>query len=97
MKSLKDHLEAKLSDDRFRTLFREEKQLARLSMQILEIRERLGLSPQEVADRAQVTRRELSKLERGADCNVSTFLKVCNALGVIVELETPEFAEEHAV
>lgn len=97
MKSLKDHLETKLSDGRFRTLFREEKQLARLSMQILEIRERLGLSPQEVADRAQVTRQELSKLERGADCNVSTFLKVCNALGVIVELETPEFAEEHAV
>ena len=97
MKSLKGHLEARFRHDRFRTLFREEKQLARLSMQILEIRKRLGLSRQEVADRAQVTRHQLSNLERGADCNVSTFLKVCNALGVIVELETPEFVEEHPV
>ena len=94
MKTLKEHLEGKLRQDRFRRLFAEEKQLAQLSIQILQVRQHLGLSQQEVAKKAKVTQQQLSKLEHGANCNVSTFLKVCNALGVSVELETPEFAEE---
>ena len=97
MKTLKGHLEGKLRDERFRRLFAEEKQLAQLSMQILQVRQDLGLSQQEVAKKAKVTQQQLSKLEHGAHCNVSTFLKVCNALGVIVELETPEFAEGSVV
>ena len=93
MKTLKGHLEGKLRQDRFRRLFAEEKQLAQLSLQILQVRQHLGLSQQEVAEKAKITQQQLSKLEHGANCNVSTFLKVCNALGVIIELETPEFAE----
>ena len=97
MKTLKGHLEDKLQHDRFRKLFSEEKQLARLSMQILEVRQRLDLSQREVAEKAKATQQQLSKLEHGASCNVSTFLKVCNALGVLVALETPEFVEEPVV
>lgn len=93
MKTLKGHLEGKLRHDRFRRLFAEEKQLAQFSLQILQVRQHLGLSQQEVAEKAKITQQQLSKLEHGANCNVSTFLKVCNALGVIIELETPEFAE----
>ena len=55
MKTLKGHLEDKLQHDRFRKLFSEEKQLAQLSMQILEVRQRLGLSQREVAEKAKVT------------------------------------------
>ena len=97
MKTLKGHLEGKLQDDRFRRLFAEEKQLAQLSLQILQVRQHLGLSQQEVAKKAKITQQQLSKLEHGANCNVSTFLKVCNALGVIVELETPEFVEDPVI
>ena len=98
MKTLKGHLEGKLQDDRFRRLFAEEKQLAQLSLQILQpLRQHLGLSQQEVAKKAKITQQQLSKLEHGANCNVSTFLKVCNALGVIVELETPEFVEDPVI
>ena len=93
MKTLKGHLEGKLRHDRFRRLFAEEKQLAQLSLQILQVRQHLGLSQQEVAKKANITQQQLSKLEHGANCNVATFLKVCNALGVSVELETPAFAE----
>ena len=93
MKTFKGHLEGKLRHERFRRLFAEEKQLAQLSLQILQVRQHLGLSQQEVAKRAKVTQQQLSKLEHGANCNVSTFLKVCNALGVSVELEAPAFAE----
>ena len=97
MKTFKGHLEGKLRDDRFRRLFAEEKQLAQLSLQILQVRQHLGLSQQEVAKKAKVTQQQLSKLEHGANCNVSTFLKVCNALGVSVELETSAFAEDPVV
>ena len=97
METLKAHLEGKLQNDRFRKLFSEEKQLAQLSMQILEVRQRLGLSQREVAEKAKVTQQQLSKLEHGANCNVSTLLKVCNALGVLVALETPELVEEPVV
>ena len=97
LKTLKGHLEGKLRDDRFRRLFAEEKQLAQLSLQILQVRQHLGLSQQEVAKKANITQQQLSKLEHGANCNVATFLKVCNALGVSVELETPEFAEDPVV
>ena len=54
MKTLKGHLEDKLQHDRFRKLFSEEKQLAQLSMQILEVRQRLGLSQREVAEKAKL-------------------------------------------
>ena len=97
MKTLKGHLEDKLQHDRFRKLFSEEKQLAQLSRQILEVRQRLGLSQREVSEKAKVTQQQLSKLEHGANCNVSTFLKVCNGLGVLVALETPELVEEPVV
>ena len=97
MRELRGHLEGKLRHDRFRRLFAEEKQLAQLSLQILQVRQHLGLSQEEVAKKANITQQQLSKLEHGANCNVSTLLKVCNALGVIVELETPEFVENPVV
>ena len=97
MKTLKGHLAGKLRDDRFRRLFAEEQQLAQLSLQILQVRQNLGLSQEEVAKKAKITQQQLSKLEHGANCNVATFLKVCNALGVIVELETPAFAADPVV
>ena len=90
MRTFRGHLEGKLRDERFRDLFSQEYQLARLSVGILEARERLGLSQQEVAARAKITQQQLSRVENGANCNVSTFLKVCDALGVTVELGTPE-------
>ena len=94
MRTLRRHLADKLRNEGFRKTYSEEKQLAQLSMRILEVRQRSGLSQQEVANKAKVTQQQLSKLENGANCNVSTFLKVCNALGVSVELEMPELVEE---
>ena len=38
MRTLKGHLKGKLRHDRFRRLFAEEKQLAQLSLQILQVR-----------------------------------------------------------
>jgi len=51
-------------------------------MRIHEAREKSGLSQLEVAKRAHVTQQQLSKVENGKNCNMITFLKVCNAPGL---------------
>ena len=90
MKSFRQHLKEKMKDKRFRELYAEERQLAELSLRILDTREHLGLSQAEAARRAKVTQQQLSKIENGVNCNISTFLKVCNALGIKIDLEPPK-------
>ena len=87
MKNFRSHLKDKLGDGRFRRLYEEEKQLAALSLNLLEAREEKGLSQKEVAQKAKITQQQLSKLENGINCNISTFLKVCHALELKVDLE----------
>jgi transcriptional regulator with XRE-family HTH domain len=90
MKTFRRHLKEELQDEHFRKLYQEEKQLAQLSLRLHATRESLGLSQQEVAKKAKISQQQLSKLENGANCNITTFLKVCDALGVKIELEIPE-------
>lgn len=96
MRSFKKHLRERLKDTKFRKLYEEEKKLAELSLKILDTREHLGLSQKEVARKAKVTQQQLSKLENGINCTVTTFLKVCNALGIKVELESPRTVHKAA-
>ena len=80
MRSFRVHLKEKLKNDHFRRLYEEERQLAKLSLEILDTREHLGLSQSEAAKRARITQQQLSKIEKGINCNLVTFLKVCNVL-----------------
>ena len=89
MKSFRSHLKEKLKDEGFRRFYEEEKQLTELSLQIYRMREQAGLSQKEVARRAKITQQQLSKVENGINCNLTTFLKVCHALDLKVELEQP--------
>ena len=93
MRSFRGHLQEKLQDERFRRLYEEERQLADLSLRILEAREQQGLSQREVARRARITPRQLLKVENGINCNVMTFLKVCNALGLKIDLEHSQITQ----
>ena len=86
MKTYRAHLNEKLKNKRFRQLYAEEKQLAELSMRLLEVREQRRLTQKEVAQQAKVTQQQLSKLENGVSCNITTFLRVCNALDLQLEL-----------
>lgn len=90
MKTYRAHLQEKLKDREFRRQFEEEKQLAELSVRLVEFREQRHLTQQEVALQAKVTQQQLSKLENGVNCNVTTFLRVCNALGLQLELSQPK-------
>lgn len=80
MKTFKGHLEESIKDPLFNELYTEEKKLLELSLKIYEAREKAGLSQAEVAKIANVTQQQLSKIENGINCNILTFLKVCNAL-----------------
>lgn len=39
--------------------------------------------------RAKVTQHQLSKVENGVNCNISTFLKICNVLDLTLDLALP--------
>lgn len=87
MQTFTAHLEEKLQNEWFRKLYEEERQLAELSLQLVVARDKSGRSQKEVAQQAKVTQQQLSKLENGISCNVTTLLKVCNALGLKLGLE----------
>ncbi len=48
MQAFTAHLKEKLQDERFRRVYEEERQLAELSVQLLEARTKFGLSQKEV-------------------------------------------------
>ena len=82
MKTLKKQIDLKLKNNKFKEKYFEEKKLIELSLMIHSEREKNGLSQIEVAKKAHITQQQLSKIENGINCNIVTFLKVCNALGL---------------
>jgi len=85
MKTFKKHLQNKLSDPSFKKEYDEEKKLIELSFKIHAEREKNGLSQAEVAKKAKITQQQLSKIENGDNCNLLTFLKVCQALNLNID------------
>ena len=78
----KEHLAEKMKDPEFKKAFEEEKRLLALSYAIVEAREKNGLTQKELAEKSHVTQQQLSKIENGVNCNMLTFIKVSNALGL---------------
>lgn len=87
MKKFRKHIEHKLLSEKFNDLFNVEKELQQLAIRILQTRNNLGLTQKELADRAKITQQQLSKVEKGINCNLITFLKVCNALEMKLTVE----------
>ena len=87
MKTLKKHLSSKLKNVNFREIFDEEKQLLDLSIKIQETRQKKGMSQAELASLANITQQQLSKIENGINCNIITFLKVCKALELKINIQ----------
>jgi HTH-type transcriptional regulator/antitoxin HipB len=82
MKTFRTQLNESLKDNDFKEKYNEERKLLEISLKIHEAREKSGLSQLEVANKAHITQQQLSKIENGKNCNMMTFLKVCNALGL---------------
>ena len=86
MKTFKRHLHEKQQERDFCEMYEEERQLLNMALKIVDARQHSGLTQQELAHKAHITQQQLSKIEQGVNCNVLTFLKVCQALGMKVDL-----------
>ena len=80
--SFRKFLAEEMKDPEFKKAFEEEKRLLALSYAIVEAREKHGLTQKELAEKSHVTQQQLSKIENGVNCNMRTFIKVSNALGL---------------
>lgn len=60
--------------------------LQNLSSEINKIRLEKNITQKELASRAGITQQQLSKVELGANCNMSTFISVALALGATIGL-----------
>jgi DNA-binding XRE family transcriptional regulator len=80
--SFRKHLAEEMKSAEFKKAFEEEKRLLQLSYAIVEAREKSGMTQKELAKKSHVTQQQLSKIENGVNCNMLTFIKVSNALGL---------------
>jgi HTH-type transcriptional regulator / antitoxin HipB len=87
MKTFRNHLNSKLKSDTFNKSYSKEKQILELSLKMQEYRSKKGLSQSELAELAEVTQQQISRLEKGGNINISTCLKVCNALNLDISLK----------
>lgn len=87
MKTLNDMLKENLKDKKFKALYEKELQLARIMVAIQEEREKKGYSQSEIAKEAHITQQQMSKIENGENCTITTLIKVCQALGLDLVLQ----------
>jgi transcriptional regulator with XRE-family HTH domain len=94
MKIFEKHLNDKLKNLKFKKIYEEEEKLLELSMKIHDEREKKGMSQRDTAKMAKITQQQLSRIENGENCNILTFLKVCNALNL--DIKFSEFSKRRA-
>ena len=86
MRTFKNQLQHELKDPKFKELYNAERELMAISLMITETRSKYGLTQKELAKKAHIIQQQLSKVENGVNCNMTTLLKVCNALGMTLRL-----------
>jgi ribosome-binding protein aMBF1 (putative translation factor) len=84
--SFRKHLAEEMKNPEFKKLYEEEKRLLDLSYAIVTAREKSGLTQKELAQKSHVTQQQLSKIENGVNCNMLTFIRVSNALGLTISV-----------
>lgn len=60
--------------------------LQELSSAVNDARINSGMTQTQLANKANITQQQLSKVENGDNCNMSTFIKVALALGLSISL-----------
>jgi DNA-binding phage protein len=87
LETFDDHLKEMMKSEEFVKGFPEEKRRLQLAVKLARIRQEQGLSQSKLAKKAGVTQQQLSKLEQAENCNINTFIKVCNSLGLEISLQ----------
>ena len=100
MRTFRKDLKEKLKSKSFkkvykeeRTSFEEEKQLIDYGLLLKKYREEKNLSQQELATKAQVSQQQLSNIEGGANATMQTYIKICDALKIVINFHSPRKKE----
>jgi HTH-type transcriptional regulator/antitoxin HipB len=86
MDDLQKWLAKKNENPEFKAGYEEELQLAELAVRVALARQKEGLSQRELALRAHVTQQQVSKVEKGVNCNTLTLIRILKALKIRLEL-----------
>lgn len=86
MNTFRNHLNENLKDENFRNLYYQEIELSRISLKIHEEREKKNLTQLQLSKIAGITQQQLSKIENGISCNITTLIKTCKALNLRLEI-----------
>ncbi|MCU0607332.1 MAG: helix-turn-helix domain-containing protein [Candidatus Edwardsbacteria bacterium] len=89
MKTFRKYLTKELKNKAFARALNEERELRDLALKIAESREKMGWSQVKLASRAKITQQQLSRVETGSNFTMTTFLRVCDALGMRIDLNPP--------
>ncbi len=87
MKTFDEHLKREMQNAEFAQGFEDEVRFLKLALRIVEERNEQGLTQKELAQKAHITQQQLSKIENGVNCNMFTFLKVCQVLGMQLSMK----------
>ena len=80
MISFDNYLKKELKNPKGKEAYEQERKLIELAMEVKKTREKEGLTQADLARKARITQQQLSKVENGISCNITTFLKVAQAL-----------------
>lgn len=80
MKSFRNHLKESLKDEKFAKEYAAQRDFLQISLFVARLRNKKKMNQAELAKKAGVTQQQLSKIENGLNCNVTTLMKVINAL-----------------
>lgn len=85
----KDYLKEELKNPEFKKAFEEEEVYASLAIQIAKIRQKEGLTQQELAKRLHTTQQTVSRLEdiHNRSYSLGTLIRLARALGKRLEVE----------
>ncbi|MEK7434543.1 MAG: helix-turn-helix transcriptional regulator [Cyanobacteriota bacterium] len=86
MNTFRNHLNENLKDENFKNLYNQEIELSRISLKIHEEREKKKLTQKQLSKIAGITQQQLSKIENGISCNITTLIKTCKALNLRLEI-----------
>lgn len=86
MNTFRKHLDENLKDEKFRILYNQEIEFSRISLKIHEEREKKNLTQVQLSKIAGITQQQLSKIENGISCNITTLIKTCKALNLRLEI-----------
>ena len=87
--TFKSRLRDELKDPEFKAQYQEEKQALKMAMKILELREKKGLSQQQLAKLMGTSQQAISRIESGEyeGFTLKTLEKIAEATGMRVKIE----------